>query len=540
MNPIQHDPQSLAQMYLGPKVPLNIRRKCLPYSDKAPSYVPRGLLLTDRPPNLPPNKSLLSLAVEWLTIKPPVTPELLTNLSGDLKNHLENRVQLFLQQMLLVYKTKLHFDLYTRADLQVGKIPSKQKDEPMYVAAHSGTLPTLRFVRSNGASVSFAKDTSFYNGWNTTVYLPEVANQADSAIDRLVLNNATLRSTATKIFNEVSAGTLCPKDGLRNFLSALIGVLAAVQNGTNLEQRKTILENYSGIAKNYYDNIDNGYPLLQKLCLRPITAVVDDSFYMSVQADMHKQLKSELQRLQPEAANMPQLPADLNVSLLQKEIVDKVPKINSRAAQEYIQLCIRADRVRAAALQYFISLHRLTPARRTEDLNSILTMNLSEAALPLYNAAIEVIRSQVESPRNMPYILLSIMTSVGNDLAPVQPAPVQVPLQPQTDAKAQLRSLIEAKKQAMNVPSAAVDKYVKLCARTQKVREAAQSFFEELLHLPDAHKEIEVGKLFPIEHAKIKSVGLSPKAFTLYKEVLSTCGKNPHNTHLILSRLLLN
>ena len=145
--------------------------------------------------------------------------------------------------------------------------------ESVYEGAHSGTLPTLRLAGTSGhkardVSVSFAEMTSFYYDWNTTVYPPKIANQIDTEIDRY--QSRPLRGTATQILNDVSIGRLCPKEGLRAFLSELIEVVDLLSKANCSEEKKVVLDNHSITAITYYKNLDNGYSLLQKALLAAI------------------------------------------------------------------------------------------------------------------------------------------------------------------------------------------------------------------------------------------------------------------------------
>ena len=546
---LQHNPQSLAQTYLGPEAPIGLNRKCLPYScGLASSYIPNYLFKANQP---------LHTASERLATNPLVTVKLLTALDNDLKNHLEGKIHLFLQQLLLVYKTKLCFNFYPSAEIQVGQVPSINGKESTYVGAHNGTLPTLRIkpLNESDSSVSFAQCTSFYYEWNATTYLPEVANIVDSAIDKSAFaKNISLRNTATDILNKVSSGELCPQDGLHNFLEALKEVITSIKHGEPSEEKKVILENYTKIVDIYCDNIANGYPLIQKLCLRPMEQVVDESFYMNVQAEMHKQLKSELQKLKPRDVAIVQLPADMDLRVLQVKIANKLPNINTATPQEYIKLCIQANAVRAAVLQYFVSLHPLSPAKISQNLDSFLAITssatiqrvgLSNPALSLYNVALKVIRSRTKEPKNMSFILLSVMIAMIRDQIANQPAPLQAPHQIEIEKK-QLRKQIQKKIEKANVKSTdTVEKYIKLCAAADNVRHATAQFFDELLHLPDSLKEKELSKIPLIKKSKIGCIGLSPKALTFYYEVLKKIQdtqkiKNPRNISLVLFRLLLN
>ena len=537
---IEHNPQTILEMYLGPEVPIGITRTCLPYScGLAPSYVPTYLLQED----LVTSKSVG--LVEDLTEKKRVTPMLLRHLSADLQNHLETRIQLFLYQMLLVYKTGLSFAFYKQAELQIGAVPSKPSDESTYVGAHSGTIPTLRLAKEgfSNTSVSVAQNTSFYYGWNTTVYLPEIANQLDSSVDRT--GHIPLRHAAIDILNDVSAGDLNPKEGLWHFLVNLMAVINIIKREIDSEEKLIILNNYSHVVDNYYENLEIGYPFIQRLCLRPLKEELDERFFMGVQAEMHTQLGSELQALEPQAAIMPQMPANIDLSLLQAEVSAKLPSLISTSAKEYITLCAVSDTVRAAAMRYFSSLHSLTPAERSADLGRILNIKkpatieqvgLSDAAHQLYEAALEVTRAQKKEPNSMPLILLSVLCSVSRDI--ISRAPGHVPNS--EAAKQNLQNLILMQLEGMK-SGRTTDGYIALCSTSAKVQESARAVFNEWLQLAPNLQKTELENLLLM--TKSKPFGLSPKAVTLVGDVLEALASNtisPRNLPTILLQVLLN
>ena len=454
---------------------------------------------------------------------------------------------------MLVYKTNLCFHLYTHADAQVGQVPSSGNEEATYVAAHSGTLPTLRLhqLEFSDASVSVAQNTTFFYGWNTTIFLPEIANQIDSLIDESTPNsNLSLRTEATDILNKVSSGKLSPKEGLRQFLAALNQVIRLLDRSNT--QKVIILDAYAFVAENYWNKVNNGYPLLQQLCQKSTGEVVDDLFYMGIQAQMHIQVQSELQELYPQDVIVPPLPNYIDIRPLLVLFAGKAPNLQSPMAQEYIKLCILATSVQAAAIQFFIYLHPLTPEQRSDDLDHILNIktsatiqktNLSHAASSLYKAALKVIRSRTQEPANMDFILLSVLVAISRGLIPLQ---IQSQIKISTEAKKQLSRQIQVKIPATILQQkGTAEKYFKLCAGAETVRQVAESFFIELLYLPDSLKATEIHKLSLIQKAKIGSVGLSPNALKFHGEVLKTIKtkhkvENPRNVPGILVRLLLH
>ena len=183
-------------------------------------------------------------------------------------------------------------------------------------------------------------------------------------------------------------------------------------------QKVIILDAYAFVAENYWNKVNNGYPLLQQLCQKSTGEVVDDLFYMGIQAQMHIQVQSELQELYPQDVIVPPLPNYIDIRPLLVLFAGKAPNLQSPMAQEYIKLCILATSVQAAAIQFFIYLHPLTPEQRSDDLDHTLNIktsatiqktNLSHAASSLYKAALKVIRSRTQEPANMDFILLSVL-----------------------------------------------------------------------------------------------------------------------------------
>ncbi len=512
---------TISQVYLGPRIPVGIARQYFLYSHGlAPSYVPNALLSSDKPIQSP---------VEKLVLKHKVDSECIAQLEDDLKNHIEGRIQLFLNQLLLVYQTKLPFDLCKQAETQVGQVLSTEKREGSYAGAHSGTLPTLRIAQPMGGdtSISFAKNSSFYYAWNTTIYLPEIANQIDSSID------ATLRKKATELLNKVSAGKGEPKEALSQFLQSLVDKIKELETREPRAEKKQILRIYLSTAENYYDNLENGYPLIQKLCLRPLTAPLDPAFYTSLQEEMLAKLRIEMG--EPEETDIPELPQDLDMALLQTQLSKGLHKRKLSATREgYIKLCTSAQTVQSAAAQYLLLWHGLSPQTK---LSELAQMQKSSRARPFRESVLQTIGREVrKAPQNQELIFSSVLLNVGRNFLPSQAAPI-----PSEEVKQRLQDQIkQALQLAKLLSSTTAETYIKLCAKAAKVEAAAQRFFNELAQMPEPLCESEIAKLFAIKtKKKIGNVGLSPTAYAFYAAVQETIGRDARNMPLILCRLLL-
>lgn len=522
-----------ALSYLGQQIPIGATRRCLPYDcGLAPSYVPTRLFFECKPPVLKVALQSIQLQkkVEQLVVKPPINPQLIVELKEDLKNHVEGRIQLFLQQMLFIYKRQLSLEVYKRADLQIGQIPSKGVQEPPYVAAHSSTLPILRLAQSESGDTftSLAHNTSFYYAWNTTVYLPLLANQIDSVID------GSLRDPATAILNQVSLGKCSPEKGLSVFLTLLLRNIESQKKSSYCPEQEILLSTYSQVVDNYLTNATNGYPLLQKLCLRPIEEQIDDSFYRTVQAAIDNQFKAESSS--PETVILPRLEEGIDVKQIQEMIArKKLAFPNSVRAREYIKYCTTVDKVRGCAMAYLNHLHNQPPERREEELNYILQ---SHAARSLYENTRKAIKEAypISEPKNMNLILPGILYECSQALAPPPSST------PASGLENQLK--MEISSRITETRSATALKHAKICSSAVKVQAAAQAFFNQLLATGPSTRKTELDKLFTVTRSNKGLANLSKEAFTFCETIWEAIEnspkgvKNPRNLPYILLKVL--
>jgi hypothetical protein len=468
---------------LGPKIPVGIPRRTYPYTcNLAPSYIPAPYLED-----------------------PQVKIDLLQD---DLKNHIEHRIQLFLSQLLLVYNTKLQFDSYFQAEIQIGKMDDTSG--PPYVGAHSSTLPTLRLKSEtfSDSTVSFAKDTYFYYTWNTTIYLPEMANHIDSAIDK-----SGLRETATRLLNDTAAGQLTPEKGLQIFVKHLIGALKNVKYEGEKETIRTL---YLRAAEIYQENLEDGYPVLQKFCHKPLVTKLGPDFYREIQAEMHAQLVRE----DDEERTTP-LPADFDFKTLETFFQQQNAGY-SAARNGYIKICKEAAKVKTAASAYLHSLHPLSPKEKIAKMRQIETSAFARAVLD----TIEKERG-VKKPLYPNYIFWPTLLEIGRTLMTHSTA----------STAEEKEKWLKTLKQKITSGSPTSDNHAETVSTVVKVQEAAKVFFKEVIQTNGA-------VLGAIDRVKTKrtigKAGLSEKGLAFFASVNEAIGKDAQKMPYILYKVLYN
>lgn len=514
--------------YWGPELPERAPRNHLPYTKNlGPSYVPTHLIRKIENP-LEPSLRLVG-GSDFLDLS-----------TEDLKNHMETRIQLFFQQMLLFYKTGLHFQLYTHADSQVGKINGDG------AAAHSSTLPTLRLATNqNGTSVCVAHGSSFYYDWNTTVYLPTIANHVDLSIDQ-----SGLRKSAINILNSVSLGLLQPGEGLSNFLDNLISSLNGIQARTD---RLKVVEQYLKIATNYQENMSNGYPLLQKLCLQPITEKLDDSFYLRVQDKMHRQLQKEIPK--PEIIWAPSLPQDINLRLMQSAIGSSIQKHSSSSERDsnqskiYTKHCIGSAKVKTYAMQCLMAFHPFTE-EKNNSLNTFLsqTNNLSvknqilDSLLLLQNEIVEEIKHTYQkTPQKKHLIAANLLITISEQVLAERPLTRQQSITLPQNSSFKTKELIQIKIRDLAISSVTAEKHVTLCSNSKTVFKIAKIFFEQMLLMDEFLQRKTIQEIGGMNLAKSRASASTDvhKFYNATIEEIKKQGSSPLNMHFILLRLLI-
>ena len=196
-----------------------------------------------------------------LTVIP--SEELMQRLAFDIQDQMEIRIQLFFQQLMLVYKTgrvyKLH---HTNCQIGSGASNKKQREttiktRSVYAAAHSSTIPSLKYTE-NGEEIVFALGSMLTMTWNTTTLLPKETNKIDLMIDGKNNENDKLRGEALAILNQTAktTATECSiVSGLQDFLQTLRQKIENIEpNRSNIVEQYT-LTSYRIVVDNYLSNI---------------------------------------------------------------------------------------------------------------------------------------------------------------------------------------------------------------------------------------------------------------------------------------------
>lgn len=488
-----------AKPYWGPLIPRGMDRVIVPYdSSLAAAYIPSSFEAQKCP------------AVDLSLIR---------SLQGDLENHFEYRIQVFFQQLLLAYKTNLIFELYTKADFQIGQGASEKGH--IYVAAHSSTLPTLR-IPDGKDSRSFGRDTYFYHTWNATIYLPEIVNQTDSAIDRHCNDQKSFREVATELLNQASQGNL-PGAVLEEFLKQAVKTLSALKDPCTNQSRSIVLDAYLKIAKRYLYNLTEE-PLIQKLCFEKEDARITDLFYLNVQKPMHELLRKQCKNTTPSRLLSP---PSLNWSDLRKKLWAKIENnalhLTERSASYKALICL-SDNVTNAAYQILA-----TP-------DGVQTLLESSSKTALHEAAQTEIteKCSVKNPKNLEAIVFHYLTVLCDRLSTA----------PQADDAAQKNKSEPVIPKLETVLSPQRANYKKLCSESQKVQEALAKAWGFLQQASDLCKQQELKKISSIATSKtVEKLGLSDAIFNLYATVRTTIRESaqveePQKIGLILIHLL--
>jgi len=531
--------------YLGPYLPRGMNRVVFDYDDKqapAPGYIP-PLLLKER-----------------VRYCPEVTQELLTRLQDDLKNHFEYRIQVLFQQMLLVYKTGVVFENYAKADCQIGEGASE--GDRHYVAAHSSTLPTLRVGSPGGPSISFGWGTFFYRTWNATIYLPEVVNQADSAIDRSTMTDEkeSIRDFTTALLNSVSQGKKTPGEGLSDFVKTALRPVRYLYEHAENEERRLIFNTYLEIGEFYRDKLETGF-LIQKLCFADEKTRATEEFYLKVQAPMRKLLKDELKA----PSFLPsEIPAnEIDWTHLRNKLWAKVEAqalhLKDTGAQ-YKQLCFHIPEIQAIA---FALLQFLFLGDTSKKIGGLISQQLAEGST-LYEQMRKEIQDKykVASPQNLPAIAMHLLTAFCDEFlrkkeslaAPEEKkgdsperkedlpaAPKASPAKPFV-VRTEIENTI--KKEKFGLVGKAKE-YQALCALSKTVQTTALECLELLKESSSLCKE-QLRQIVHIKTSKtVERRNLSDVVSRLYQAVLSKirakCNvKEPMQMPSILLHLLLH
>lgn len=418
-----HVSTNIVQSYLGPERKIEKPRQSPErYSvNDAGGYVPTILFdMTIRDP--------LNKKVEQIMQKPEVTLALLQDLKEDIANHCEYRIQVFFQQMLLVYKTTLEFQFHNAADLQYGKFINKGQKEQAgdYAGAHSSTLPSLRLINSNGANpIAFADKSYFHKTWNATVFLPRKVNCIDSAWDKNTVcleEEQSFRWHSTEILNQLAANAFDPQRGLKIFLKTARRFLSTIESLNKEEEELFVIKTYRSVVKAYKKQI-NEEVFIKSLCFAPTSKDSLEESYMRVQAGMHKKLIEDMNLLRPQ-------PLELKCKKIMTRRIEKLGPIisavldqgfkagafiESTKAGVYVITCLTIIEVRDRTLYY---LSKTKEKELLEDLEQVMVKaSIPERMEEVFSTISDTIKREfdVKRPKNMTTIIVKILKQISEN-----------------------------------------------------------------------------------------------------------------------------
>lgn len=427
---VQYDSQGLKECYLGPKFPNEMNRNSSVYGyaeNLAPSYVPTTFF------HLTEDRNLKS-SVDGLKRKLKVDLALLKKIRKDIKNHVEYRIQIFFQQLILVFKTKLVFDFCNSAIKQIGSTvcdEANENEDGLYAAAHSSTLPCLRISDEDDTdnSIVFGLGSSFERDWNATVFLPKVVNDIDSDLDKFYKKcnkEKSFREISTDILNKVSKGKINPKKGLELFLKNGLEYVGELLGKEDDEEKEYVLKLYKKMMLEYLSGLKENESFFKTLCLRVDPRSVEeglteDQCLLKTQKKMHAVFKREMEENRPEEVEL-----DLDGKDPTK-YADDVEKLCenielSKSQIRYKNIALLDKKVRALAIQYLADLssaeslgNDFGQLLKFKTIKTINKYPLPAGILKIHDAVLEKISKdcKVKSPRNMNLIIVGIIQDIA-------------------------------------------------------------------------------------------------------------------------------
>lgn len=235
----------------------------------------------------------------------------------------QRRIAAYYQQLILGYRTKLHFEEGKTVDQAESaatlSLSSVKQNLPLKMdASHSNTIPCLyaydkeewdayQASLKQSKHLQLAKPQGFiymkgsdgYRFWNSTLEMPKLFNTSvDNTID---LGQKGLRKVGLNILNRSAKGNISPEDGLKEFVDSFLYIL-------NREYKAALKENKEakGLGLKLYrkellriqetlENDDESFHYYLNIKVNPndqaedIKKVIYEIRYQSIQKNFSKQ-----------------------------------------------------------------------------------------------------------------------------------------------------------------------------------------------------------------------------------------------------------
>lgn len=292
-------PHLLDLPYLGSKYdPKKKERESLPIdSNETPSTIPSLFYDATRT-----GRSHESVQQLFRRVFPTLTSKydvaLIRQIKSDIQDHVEDRMGLFWQQLLMALLTHIQFSYSEKAIAQAGFINKESTAIPL-AEAHDATLPCLLFCKTKTWYV-FGEDSSFFHAQNMTKRLPKSVNEADTWIDRTKKQfGSSFREESITLIQDAAFGKKDLKEAFQSFTNLFFVRVAAYEKSTETDidpsQKSEIGRLYAEVATSYKTQAAKDDTLFKRLCLDYKTqGAVTGRFFLKVQIQLHRQLIADM------------------------------------------------------------------------------------------------------------------------------------------------------------------------------------------------------------------------------------------------------
>lgn len=207
------------------------------------------------------------------------TPHVLAQIIEDGRLHMDVRIQLLAQQIILVYKTGYSYmDQKSRWRIchKMEKAVAGDEAKSCYQAAHCNLFPEMGLLLdpTQGEFIPFPKTSWLCSTWNTTTLLPTTWNQTDTMLDGQNSNRSSFRAQITQVLNQaakVDAGSCVGyyNDILIKMAARLDACIRKYEQETETHKYIIPLRCYREVVEQYLNRTRAGDNMLAWACMEP-------------------------------------------------------------------------------------------------------------------------------------------------------------------------------------------------------------------------------------------------------------------------------
>lgn len=187
---------------------------------------------------------------------------LITESKEKIEDHIDKRIALFFQQLIVTYRVPFHFEI-GKTQHQAPSTPTLSKVP--FNSAHSATIPCLYAYHLDDwkkweadpqntpkpAPFVYLKGSDTYNHHNATIGLIKLVNTADIILDGTSQSADKLRIKSIGIIERSARGEIDPREGLKKFLTQAKKILIRqIISPDEKEEYRQILNIYLSRVEN--------------------------------------------------------------------------------------------------------------------------------------------------------------------------------------------------------------------------------------------------------------------------------------------------